>query len=106
MSGAAQTGPNPTEGNFMQRLQARASQFVQVRPVGDASGDDAAAIVARIGAQAGRGDIAAAVGDISKLPPPARAPAQAFLAKVQARDAALAAAQRVVADALAALGKS
>jgi hypothetical protein len=106
MSRAAQTGPNPTEGNFLQRLEARASQFVQVRPVGDAGGDDAPAIVARIGAQAGRADTAAAVADIGKLPPSAQAPAQAFLAKVQTRDAALAAAQHVVADALAALGKS
>ncbi|MBV8512645.1 MAG: hypothetical protein JO289_21000 [Xanthobacteraceae bacterium] len=106
MSHAAQTGPNPTEGGFLQRLEARASQFVQVRPVGDAAGDDPAAIVARIGAEAGRADIAAAVGDIGKLPPSAQAPAQPFLAKVQTRDAALAAAQHVVADALAALGKS
>jgi hypothetical protein len=106
MSRAAQTGPNPTEGNFLQRLEARASQFVQVRPVGDAAGDDSAAIVARIGAEAGRADIAGAAGDISKLPPSAQAPAQAFLAKVQTRDAAVAAAQHVVADALAALGKS
>ncbi len=106
MSHAAQPGPSATEGNFMQRLEARASQFVQVRPVGEAGGDDAAAIVARIGAESGRADIAAAVADIGKLPPAARAPAQAFLAKVQTREAALAAAQHVVADALAALGKS
>ena len=106
ISRAAQTGPNPTEGNFLQRLEARASQFVQVRPVGDAAGDDAAAIVARIGAEAGRADIAAAVADIGKLPPPAQAPAQPVLVKVQARAAALAAAQHAVADALAALGKS
>jgi hypothetical protein len=106
ISQAAQPGPNATEGNFMQRLQARAGQFVQVRPVGEAQGDDAAAVVARIAAESGRADIAGAVADISKLPPPARAPAQAFLAKVQTRDAAIAAAQHVVADALAALGKS
>jgi hypothetical protein len=106
MSRAAQTGPNPTEGSLMQRLQARASQFVQVRPVGDAAGGENAALVASIAAEADRGDIAGAVGDIGKLPPSAQAPAQAFLAKVQTRDAAVAAAQHVVADALAALGKS
>jgi hypothetical protein len=106
ISRAAQTGPNPTEGNFLQRLEARASQFVQVRPVGDASGDDPAAIVARLGAEAGRADVTGAVADIGKLPPSAQTPAQPFLAKVQTRDAAIAAAQRVVADALAALGKS
>ncbi len=85
---------------------ARAREFVQVRPIGEAAGDDAAAIMARIGAKAARADISGALADIAKLPPAAQAKAQAFVAKVQARAAAIAAAQRVVADALAALGKS
>ena len=33
-------GRQPAEGNFTQRLQARAREFVQIRPVGDAAGDD------------------------------------------------------------------
>ena len=94
------------DGGLMARLRARASEFVQIRPVGEAAGDDPAAIVARLNSEAARQDIAGAVADLAKLPAAAKAPAQAFIAKVQARAAAIAAAQRVAADALAALGKS
>ena len=79
---------------------------MQIRPVGEAAGDDPAAILARLNSEAARQDIAGAVADLAKLPAAAKAPAQAFIAKVQARAAAIAAAQRVAADALAALGKS
>ena len=94
------------DGGLMARLRARASEFVQIRPVGEAAGDDPAAIVARLNSEAARQDIAGAVADLAKLPAAAKGPAQAFIAKVQARAAAIAAAQRVAADALAALGKS
>ena len=94
------------DGGLMARLRARASEFVQIRPVGEAAGDDPAAIVARLNSEAARQDIAGAVADLAKLPAAAKAPAQGFIAKVQARTAAIAAAQRVAADALAALGKS
>ena len=94
------------DGGLMARLRARASEFVQIRPVGEAAGDDPAAILARLNSEAARQDIAGAVADLAKLPAAAKAPAQAFIAKVQARAAAIAAAQRVAADALAALGKS
>ena len=90
----------------MQRLRARASEFIQIRPVGEAPGDDPIAVVARLNVDATRADIAAALTDLGKLPANAKAPAQAFIAKVQARAAAIAAVQRVAADALAALGKS
>ena len=93
------------DGGLMARLRARASEFVQIRPVGEAAGDDPAAILARLNSEAARQDIAGAVADLAKLPAAAKAPAQAFIAKVQARAAAIAAAQRVAADALAALGK-
>ena len=93
------------DGGLMARLRARASEFVQIRPVGETAGDDPAAIVARLNSEAARQNIAGAVADLAKLPAAAKAPAQAFLAKVQARAAAIAAAQRVAADALAALGK-
>jgi hypothetical protein len=94
------------DGGLMARLRARASEFVQIRPVGEAAGDDPAAVLARLNSEAARQDIAGAVADLAKLPAAAKAPAQAFIAKVQARAAAIAAAQRVAADALAALGKS
>ena len=94
------------DGGLMARLRARASEFVQIRPVGEAAGDDPTAVLARLNSEAARQDIAGAVVDLAKLPAAAKAPAQAFIAKVQARAAAIAAAQRVAADALAALGKS
>ncbi len=106
IAGTVEPAPNPTEGSYTQRLMARAREFVQVRPIGEAPGDDAAAVTARIAAKAARADISGALADIAKLPAPAQAKAQAFVAKVQARAAAIAAAQRVAADALAALGKS
>jgi hypothetical protein len=103
---AAEPGGSAAEGNFMQRLRARASEFVQIRPVGDAAGDDPAAIVARLNNEIARQDIAGAVADLAKLPAAAKAPAAGFIAKVQARAAAITAAQRVAADALSSLGKS
>lgn len=103
---AAEPGGSAAEGNFMQRLRARASEFVQIRPVGDAAGDDPAAIVARLNNEIARQDIAGAVADLAKLPTAAKAPAAGFIAKVQARAAAITAAQRVAADALSSLGKS
>ncbi|MGB7835452.1 MAG: hypothetical protein WBL84_24935, partial [Xanthobacteraceae bacterium] len=60
---AAEPGGSAAEGNFMQRLRARASEFVQIRPVGDAAGDDPAAIVARLNNEVARQDIAGAVAD-------------------------------------------
>jgi hypothetical protein len=103
---AAEPGGSAAEGNFMQRLRARASEFVQIRPVGDAAGDDPAAIVARLNNEIARQDIAGAVADLAMLPAAAKAPAAGFIAKVQARAAAITAAQRVAADALSSLGKS
>jgi hypothetical protein len=93
-------------GGLLQRLKARASEYVQIRPVGETPGDNTSAVVARITAETARADNAGALADLAKLPPAARAPAQAWIAKVQAREAAIAAARRVAADALAALGKS
>jgi hypothetical protein len=103
---AAEPDGSATDGGFLQRLRARANEFVQIRPVGDASGDDPAAIVARLNNEIARQDITGALADLAKLPAAAKAPAAGFIAKVQARTAAIAAAQRVAADALAALGKS
>jgi uroporphyrinogen-III synthase len=95
---------------LLARLQARANDFVKIRPVGDAGGttssDDAGAILARLADAASRQELAGVLADLEKLPAAARAPAQNFITKVQARAAAIAAAQRVAADALTALGRS
>jgi hypothetical protein len=97
--------PRPEAAGILDRLQASAERLVRIRPVGDVAGDEPAQILARIEAQAARADIAGAREDLSRLPANIRAPAEGWVARVQAREAALAAARQFTADALAALGK-
>ena len=62
-------------------------------------------MIARINIDAARGDIAAALAGIARLPESARAPAASWVKKAEAREAAIAASRRIAADALAALGR-
>jgi hypothetical protein len=100
----------PRDGSILGRLEASAQKLVRVTPL-DASavpgpvGDDPSSVIGRISAEAGRGDVAAALSDIARLPDAARAPAQAWVKKAEAREAAIAASRRIAADALAALAK-
>lgn len=98
LSGAA------TSGSFLDRLQANASKLVRVTPVDAPPGDDLSAVLARLEVDAARADIAGALADIAKLPEATRAPAQAWMVKAKAREAALAAARDFAADASRALG--
>ena len=59
----------------------------------------------RIDVDTAHADIAAALADIAKLPEAAKPLAAAWVEKAQARNAAIAASQRLAADALAALSK-
>jgi hypothetical protein len=99
-------GTPAPEGGVLARLAAGAQSLVRIRPVGDVKGDDPAAILARIELRATKSDIPGALAELAKLPDGARAPAQAFIAKAQGREAALDASRRLAADALAALAKS
>ncbi len=102
------TEAEPNNNSFFARLESRARKLVRITPVGTAAapaGDDPASAIARINAAATRGDSAAALADIAKLPEAARALADSWVKKAQAREAALAASRRIAADALAALGK-
>lgn len=101
----AATVNEPVEGSFLDRLQANAGKIVRVRPVGEAAGEDAASVKARLELRASQGDIRGALAELSKLPPEARAPAAAWIKTAEARDAALAAAQSLAQSALAALAK-
>jgi CBS-domain-containing membrane protein len=65
-------------------------------------GDDPAAVLARIEVEAA--DIDSALADLGKLADATRAPAQAWIAKAQARQAALTAARQFAADTARALG--
>jgi hypothetical protein len=97
--------PAASNGSFLGRLESSAQQLVRITPVDAPAGDDAAPVVARITVDAAHADIAAALADIAKLPAAAQSLAAAWVQKAQARNAAIAAARHIAADALAALGK-
>ncbi|HEY4141287.1 MAG TPA: hypothetical protein VGM57_07735 [Pseudolabrys sp.] len=92
------------EGNFIERLQANASKLVRVRPVDAPAGDDAAAVLARADIAAAKADIPGALSELMKLPETTRAPAQAWIAKVQARQNAANAVRSLVAGISSTLG--
>jgi len=96
---------NPTTGSgIVDRLQAGASKLVRIER-SDATGNDRSAIVARVTAAALRNDFADARRELNTLSSADRAPAQAWLDKADARDAALAASRQFAADAMTALAK-
>jgi hypothetical protein len=97
--------PSSHTGGILDRLQAGASRLVRVRPVNEAPGTDPASIIDRAEAKSLRGDIPGIVTELSSLPPNVRAPADTWIAKANARAAALAAVQQISADALNALAK-
>jgi hypothetical protein len=98
--------PQASEAGFLERLQTNAEKLVRIRPIDAPTGDDPTAMLARIEFKATRSDIAGAQADIAKLPADARAKAQAWTAKVAARDKAIAASRRFNSDAIAALKTS
>ena len=99
------SGAQAPEAGFLERLQANAGKLVRVRPVDAPPGDDASAVLARIEIDAAKADIAAALADLGKLADATRAPAQAWIAKAQARQASLAAARQFAVETARALGQ-
>jgi len=105
--------PEQNSSSLLGRLESRARQLVRITPLHTGAappplapaGDDAATAIAALNAAAARGDIAAALSDVAHLPDAARALAATWVNKAQAREQALAASQRIAADALAALAK-
>lgn len=91
-------------GSIVERLQAGASKLVRIERT-DGVGNDRGAIVTRVTAAALRGDFAEARRELKTLPEAERAPAQAWLDKADARDAALAASRKFADDAMADLVK-
>jgi len=99
------SGAAARDGSLLSRLELSAQKLVRISPLDAPQGDDAAAVIARSNAAAARGDTAAALADLARLPEPARALAASWSKKVEAREAAIAASRRVAADALAALNR-
>ena len=71
---------------------------MRIRPIDEAAGDDPAAIVRRIEMRAAQGNLAGAMAELAKLPAGARALAKEWVAKVEARNAAVEASRRFAAD--------
>ena len=76
------------------------------RSADEIPGDEPAAIITRIDLKAAQGDVVGALAELAKLPPPVRAPAQAWIDRAQARIAAVEASRQIAADAINALGKA
>jgi hypothetical protein len=93
-----------SNAGIVERLQAGASKLVRIERT-DGVGNDRGAIVARVTAAALRNDFAEARRELKTLSDADRAPAQAWLDKADARDAALDASRKFADDALAGLTK-
>jgi hypothetical protein len=98
-------GVQAPSGGFLERLEANAGKLVRIRPVDAPVGDTAAAVLTRVEIESTRADIPAVLADLERLDPAVRAPAQAWIAKAQSRQAALAAVRQLAADTARALGK-
>ena len=94
-----------TGTGIVDRLQNGASKLVRIQRA-DATGDDRSSVVARVTAAGLRNDLAEARKELNTLSAADRAPAQAWLDKTDARDAALAASRKFASDAMAALGQA
>ena len=99
------SGAAPRESSFLGKLEAHAQKLVRITPIEAPAGDDPSSVIARINIDAGRGDIAAALAGIARLPESARMLAASWVKKAQAREAAIAASRRIAAAALAAIGR-
>jgi hypothetical protein len=97
--------PASGDASFLDRIEANAQHLVRITPVDAPAGDDPLSAAARISTDAARGDIAAALADIAKLPAGAKSLTAAWVGKAEARNAAIAASRQLAAGALAALGK-
>jgi hypothetical protein len=104
---ALQQAAEPPSSNtgFIGRLENNARHLVQITPVDAPPGDDPTSVVTRIEVDTARADLAAALADIAKLSDTAKPVVATWAQKAQARNAAVAASQKLAADALAALTK-
>jgi hypothetical protein len=102
---AKAVGTSPRGGGILDRLKASAERVVSIRPIDETPGDEPAAIVRRIEIRAEQGNLNGAMAEMAKLPEGARALTKEWVARVQARNAAVEASRRFAADALASIGK-
>lgn len=94
----------PAASGVVERLQQSAAKLVRIQRT-DAAPSGNAAILARATSAAQRDDVAEAKRELLQLPASDRAPVQAWLAKAEAREAALAASRQFTSDTMSALSK-
>jgi hypothetical protein len=97
--------PGTTGSGLVNRLQAGAAKLVRIQRT-DGAGTDRGSVVARVTAAALHNDLSEARRQLQTLAPADRAAAQAWLDKLDARDAALAASRKFADDAMAGLAKT
>jgi hypothetical protein len=97
--------PLDSTASILDRLQAGADRLVRFQRPGAPGTKERSAILARMIAAARRNDVAEAKAELNLLEAAERAPAQAWIDRVTARDAALAASRQFAAAAMAALPK-
>jgi hypothetical protein len=95
---------SPTGTGLIDRLQAGAAKLVRIERT-DAVGSERGNVVARITAAALRNDYNEARRELKTLAQADRAPAQGWIEKADARDAALAASREFAAEAMRALAR-
>jgi hypothetical protein len=95
----------PTTGTILDRLKARASHLIRIRPAGDVAGDDPAAVIDRAEVKARDADVDGALAELQHLPETSRAPFADWIARARARQAALAGAQAYAVQALLTLAQ-
>jgi hypothetical protein len=90
---------------YLDRLQASAVKMLNIRPVRDEPGDDAATVMSRIEFRMIQQDVEAVVAEMDKLPAPARELAQPWRTKALARQDAIESARLIATASLAKLGE-
>jgi hypothetical protein len=96
-----------SQGNsVLDRLQAGAGKLVRIRPVDAPPSPDSSDATARAETQAARGDIAAALAELAKLPAAERGPLEPWIRKAEGRAAAMAQVRQLAHAALDGLGKT
>ena len=94
-----------TGTDIVTRLREGAARLVSIERADAPAGNSTGAVVAGAAASARQNDVAAARGKLNALPPADRTAAEPWIAKADARAAALAASGQFAADAMAALTK-
>lgn len=92
------------DGGYLSRLVTSATRLVEVRPVGEAKGESAGAVVARIEARLQQNDLAGAIEQAGHLPLSAKAAAADWIAVAAQKRDADRAIEELIAVSLAALG--